>query len=165
MAAFKNLNIIESKLLLVGPLETDQDPLLPNTLEEISTNKNIISVGFQKDVRPYLAISHALTFPSYREGFPNVVMQAGAMNLPSIVTDINGSNEIIIDNQNGIIIPVKNDLALQHAMRKIQSDKILRDALQSNARRLINERFKQQVVLDALLAEYQMLEKNVQKIS
>ena len=165
VAAFKNLNIIESKLLLVGPLETDQDPLLPNTLEEISTNKNIISVGFQKDVRPYLAISHALTFPSYREGFPNVVMQAGAMNLPSIVTDINGSNEIIIDNQNGIIIPVKNDLALQHAMRKIQSDKILRDALQSNARRLINERFKQQVVLDALLAEYQMLEKNVQKIS
>lgn len=162
--AFKYLKSINSKLLLVGSLETDQDPLLIETLKEITANKDIITVGFQKDVRPYIAISHALVFPSYREGFPNVVMQAGAMNLPSIVTDINGCNEIIIENQNGTIIPVKNDLALQNAMRKMQSDELWRTNLQYNARRLISERFRQQLVLDALLAEYQMLEKNVQKI-
>ena len=84
-----------SKLLLVGPLETHLDPLLPNTLNEIKNNEAIIYAGFQTDVRPYFATSNALVFPSYREGFPNVVMQAGAMGLPSIVTDINGCNEII----------------------------------------------------------------------
>src|SRR5690606_35774476 len=67
------------KLLLVGPLESDLDPLKEETLKEITNNPNIISVGFQKDVRPYFAIANALVFPSYREGFPNVVMQAGAM--------------------------------------------------------------------------------------
>lgn len=163
--AFKNLNQNNNKLLLVGPLETEQDPLLAETLQEISSNKNIISMGFQKDVRPYLAISDVLAFPSYREGFPNVVMQAGAMELPSIVTDINGSNEIIINNENGMIIPAKNDLFLQNAMSKMQLDDDFRNILKLNSRRLIAERFQQKVVLDALLKEYQMLEKNVQTIS
>lgn len=97
------------KLLLVGPLESDLDPLKEETLKEITANPNIISVGFQKDVRPFFA----LVFPSYREGFPNVVMQAGAMELPSIVSDINGCNEIIIEGENGSIIPVKNTVAVR----------------------------------------------------
>lgn len=162
--AFKSLENSNVKLLLVGSLEKE-DPLLPETLSEIEINKSIISVGFQKDVRPYLAIANALVFPSYREGFPNVVMQAGAMELPSIVTDINGSNEIIINNENGVIIPVKNSLILQYEMRKIQSDNNFRENLKSNSRRLIAERFQQHLVLDALLKEYQTLEKNVQKFS
>jgi Glycosyltransferase len=150
---------------LVGPLETEQDPLLPETLREISENKNIVAVGFQKDVRPYFAISDVLVFPSYREGFPNVVMQAGAMNLPSIVTDINGCNEIIINNQNGIIIPAKNDLILQQAMSKIFEDEEFRNLLEKNSRKMIADRFQQKVVLEALLNEYQTLENNVQKFS
>ena len=95
--AFKEINLPQTKLLLVGPLETDLDALLPETLKEIENNKSIISAGYQDDVRPYFAISDALVFPSYREGFPNVVLQAGAMQLPAIVSDINGCNEIIID--------------------------------------------------------------------
>ncbi|MEG2161658.1 MAG: glycosyltransferase family 4 protein, partial [Chryseobacterium sp.] len=106
--AFSKLKIQNSKLLLVGPLESDLDPLRYEILKEIETNPNIISVGFQKDVRPYFAISDCLVFPSYREGFPNVVMQAGAMGLPSIVSNINGCNEIIIEGENGTIIPVKD---------------------------------------------------------
>ena len=54
---------------------------------------------------------YSLVFPSYREGFPNVVMQAGAMGLPSIVTDINGCNEIIEDGKNGLIILPKDTKA------------------------------------------------------
>lgn len=61
---------------------------------EIFNNENILSVGYQENVRKYLSISNALVFPSYREGFPNVVMEALAMKLPAIVTDVNGSNEI-----------------------------------------------------------------------
>ena len=90
------------KLLLVGSYENDLDPLNIETLESIKNNIGIISTGYQKDVRPYFAIANALVFPSYREGFPNVVMQAGAMGLPSIVTDINGCNEIIQAKKNGL---------------------------------------------------------------
>ena len=147
-----------TKLLLVGPLETDLDPLNSETLNEINTNENIISVSFQPDVRPYFAIANALVFPSYREGFPNVVMQAGAMGLPSIVTNINGCNEIITDGENGIIIPVKNADAIYDAMKKMMEDDYFRNSLQQNSRSMIVSRFEQQVVWEAILAEYKSLE-------
>lgn len=149
------------KLLLVGSLETDLDPLHKDSLHEIEENPNIISVGFQNDVRPYLAISNCLAFPSYREGFPNVVMQAGAMGLPSIVTNINGCNEIIIEGQNGTIIPVKDTDALCNAMKKMVNDSDFRTQLQQNARPIIVSRYEQQLVWDAILTEYKRLEKNV----
>lgn len=149
------------KLLLVGPLETELDPLKSETLKEIETNPNIISVGFQKDVRPYFAIANALVFPSYREGFPNVVMQAGAMELPSIVSDINGCNEIIVEGENGTIIPVKNVEAISTAMQKLMEDKAYYLSLKNNARPMIQARYEQSVVWNALLDEYNILIKKL----
>ena len=148
-----------ARLILVGPLETDLDPLEKETLEEIAHNPSIISVGYQEDVRPYFAISNALVFPSYREGFPNVVMQAGAMGLPSIVTNINGCNEIIEHQKNGVIIPVKDSEALHLAMEKMVEDTNRRNYLAKNARPMITSRFEQQEVWEAILAEYKILEK------
>jgi glycosyltransferase involved in cell wall biosynthesis len=149
------------KLLLVGPLESDLDPLTPETLKVIADNKNIISVGFQNDVRSYFAISDALVFPSYREGFPNVVMQAGAMGLPCIVTNINGCNEIIIEGENGILIPVKDSDTICNAMQKIVLNDSYRIHLQKKARPMIVSRYEQQVVWESILAEYKSLEQNV----
>ena len=143
------------KLLLVGDYEEKLDPLLPETLNTINKNKNIISTGFVEDVRPYFAISDVLSFPSYREGFPNVVMQAGAMGLPSIVTDINGCNEIIIEGQNGTIIPSKNTDLLYDKMTSV-----LNKSLKFNpklCRELIVSRYEQQIVWNELLKEYQSL--------
>ncbi len=144
----------EAKLLLIGTFEPELDPLQPETLKVIESHPNIISVGFQSDVRPYFAISDCLVFPSYREGFPNVVMQAGAMGLPSIVTNINGCNEIIVEGENGTILPVKNVPALVEAMQKMCSDKAYYEQLQQNARVMIQSRYEQQVVWEALLEEY-----------
>lgn len=151
--AFLSLAIPNCKLLLVGPYETE-DPLQPETLKAIQQNDSILSVGFQHDVRPYLVISDCLVFPSYREGFPNVVMQAGAMGLPSIVTDINGSNEIIIEGFNGTIVPAKNVTALSNAMIRIKEDETWRNQLQSNARSSIISRYEQELVWEALLIKY-----------
>ncbi|WP_314242147.1 glycosyltransferase family 4 protein [Empedobacter tilapiae] len=145
------------KLLLVGPLESELDPLQDETLKEIEINPAILTVGFQKDVRPYFAISHALVFPSYREGFPNVVMQAGAMELPSIVSDINGCNEIIIEGRNGTIIPVKSSDVILIAMQKMIDDKDFYNELKKNARPMIQARYEQSVVWNALLEEYNKL--------
>jgi glycosyltransferase involved in cell wall biosynthesis len=149
------------KLLLVGPTEAELDPLLPKTLKSIEENPNIICVGFQNDVRPYFAIADALVFPSYREGFPNVVLQAGAMGLPSIVSDINGCNEIIINGNNGLIIPVKNTDAVFEAMKKYIIDKQVYQLHKKNARNRIAENYEQSVVWNAILNEYKSLEKYV----
>lgn len=158
ISAFKSINVDSGvKLILVGPFETELDPLLPQTIADIKSNPNIISVGFQEDVRPYFAISDCLVFPSYREGFPNVVMQAGAMELPAIVTDINGCNEIIEDGKNGLIIPPKNVDALRAAMEKIVMDQTLYSQLKEHARPMITSRYEQQVVWNAILEEYNRL--------
>ena len=146
-----------TKLLLVGPLETELDPLEASTLKVIKENTNIIAVGYQQDVRSYLAISDALVFPSYREGFPNVVMQAGAMGLPSIVTNINGCNEIIEDSKNGLIIPRKNVEALVNAMLKIINDQQLYLKLKQTARPMIVISYQRKEVWQALLEEYKSL--------
>ncbi|SHE45535.1 glycosyltransferase family 4 protein [Chryseobacterium takakiae] len=149
--------VVPVKLLLIGPLEEHLDPLYPETLEEIKNNPDILDLGFQKDVRPYLAVSDALVFPSYREGFPNVVMQAGAMGLPSIVSDINGCNEIIVEGQNGMIIPVKNSDKLKTAMEKMLSDTDLYQKLKINSRPMIQSRYEQSVIWNELLKEYKTL--------
>ncbi|MGO3708355.1 MAG: glycosyltransferase family 4 protein [Mesonia hippocampi] len=151
-----------SKLLLVGSFEAELDPLKNKTLQEIESNPNIISVGYQQDVRPYFAISDCLVFPSYREGFPNVVMQAGAMGLPSIVSNINGCNEIVVEGKNGTIIPVKNTEALKVAMQKIVDDKEYCKQLQQHARPMIRSRYEQKVVWNALLDEYNLLIKKLE---
>lgn len=155
--AFARIKDSNVKLLLVGGLESDLDPLKSETIHEIDNNKNIISVGFQKDVRPYFAISHCLVFPSYREGFPNVVMQAGAMGLPSIVSNINGCNEIIQEGINGSIIPSKDRESLYTVMHKIISDEAWRKQLAGNARDIIVSHYEQKLVWDALLIEYKHL--------
>lgn len=165
--AFSELQAAENnepagiKLLLVGGLENDLDPLNPETLAEINQNKDIISVGFQQDVRSFFAIADALVFPSYREGFPNVVMQAGAMGLPSIVSDINGCNEIIIEGENGLIIPSKNVEKLKEKMLTLAKDKNLYTKLKGNSRRMIENRYEQSVVWNALLEEYEGLLQSV----
>lgn len=159
VSSFKKISISNKpvKLLLVGSLESDLDPLDQSTLEEISLNNNIISVGFQTDVRPYFAISDCLVFPSYREGFPNVVMQAGAMGLPSIVSDINGCNEIVIDGKNGIIIPPKDTDSIEQSMKIILNENSLRNQMRSNCRKMIVNRYEQQSVWQAILDEYNTL--------
>jgi len=155
--AFSTLERSEVKLLLVGPFESDLDPVKENTQREIETNPNIISVGFQKDVRSYFAISDALVFPSYREGFPNVVMQAGAMELPAIVSNINGCNEIILEGVNGTIIPVKDSAAICVALLRLLDDKQYYNKLKANSRKMIADRYEQNVVWNALLEEYKVL--------
>lgn len=145
------------RLFLVGSFETQLDPLLPETSELIFSHEAIFFMDWQQDVRPYLAASDALVFPSYREGFPNVVMQAGAMDLPSIVTNINGCNEIITDGENGMIIPPRDEESLYGAMKYFIEHPEDVDRMAANARPVIQARYEQKIVWNALLKEYDML--------
>lgn len=148
------LNYNEVKLILVGPEEFENDLLEDHVLNLINTNINIVKVGFQVDVRPYYYICDCLVLPSYREGFPNVLLQAGAMGLPSIVTDVNGSNEIIKNDLNGAIVPIKDKSALFESMQKMIIDKTYKSKLSAQSRGIIISRYEQSHVLHSLLQEY-----------
>lgn len=145
------------RLMLVGSFEENLDPLLPETMDLIKHHTGILYMGQQQDIRPYLAASDAFVFPSYREGFPNVVLEAGAMGLPSIVTDINGSNEIIIPNINGVIIPSQDEGALYSVMKDFVEQPKMVERMAANTRQLIASRYEQKMIWDALLKEYQKL--------
>lgn len=159
VAAFNTLSKKNNtcKLLLVGPRENHLDPLLPETEALIEANTQILAVGVQKDIRPYVAISHVLAFPSYREGFPNVVLQGSCMELPCIVGNINGCNEIIEHNVNGLIIPVKDAKALENAMQFMIDHPEKRQAMITHSRSRIIERYKQEFVWNEILKLYQTL--------
>lgn len=146
------------RLLLVGDFEEKLDPVSPETKRMFLENSRVTFAGWQQDIRPYLAASDIFVFPSYREGFPNVVLQAGAMDLPSIVTDINGSSEIIRDGMNGVIIPPRDTEALWKAMRNMLADEAARRKMAANARELIGSRYDRAFLWQELKKTYKSLE-------
>ena len=142
------------KLILVGPYEKDLDPVSPEAEAFFQNSEAVVLTGSQEDVRPYLMAADALVFPSYREGFPNVVLEAGCLGLPSIVTDISGCNEIIIEGENGVIIPPKDADRLQKAMEEFLTQPERVAQMAGKARQLIVSRYKQEDVWAALLDMY-----------
>lgn len=144
----------QTKLLIVGGFEDNINPVSKIIKYEILNNNKITYVGFQRDVRIFFAIADVFILPSYREGFPNVVLQAGAMELPSIVTDINGSNEIISDGYNGLIIESQNENELFNAIEKFILDMNLRINQKQKIRENIIQKFSQKEVWSATINEY-----------
>lgn len=131
------------RLLIAGSREASGS-LSARTLKIMEESAGIYaSEGWVDDVRPWYAAADALVFPSYREGFPNAVIEAGAMGLPSIVTDINGSREIIIDGRNGIIVPPRDADALYAAMKSMADDPRRAKAMGGEARPLVASRYEQ----------------------
>ncbi|WP_067151787.1 glycosyltransferase family 4 protein [Pseudotamlana agarivorans] len=157
VSAYNKLKKPNVKLLLIGTYENELDPLHIDTKMAIENNNTIITPGWVNDVRPYFAISNALTFPSYREGFPNTVMQAAAMQIPCIVTDINGCNEIIKEGETGIIIPTKSTDALYDAMVYMLNNQKEAKQMGLLSRQLMISKFERKEVWNALLQEYNQL--------
>ena len=159
VTAFDNINkkYPNTHLLLVGPVETIQNPIDESTFRIIEQNENIHSVGMQKDVRPYLKASNAFILPSYREGFGMVLIEAGAMGLPCITTDITGCNEIIVPEENGAIIEPQNTGALREEMEKWVSNPDMVKKMASNARKMVSERYDNRIVREQYFEFYKSL--------
>ena len=158
--AFKGLAAGNTRLVLVGPFEDDVDPVPEDVRKYIQEAPEIITTGevLGKGLLAWYAASDCFVLPSYREGFPNTVLEAGAMGLPSIVTDINGSREIISDGVNGLIVPTHNSEALLEAMRKMLIDDDFRTGAASVSREMISSRFEQGYVRKCLYGFYKAIQ-------
>ena len=120
LSAYSEKNYENINLIILGEFETKKFELKINSMIE-NTNNKIWLEGWKDDIRPYLFISDCFILPSYREGFPNVLLQTGAMMLPSIVANVPGSNEIIINNYNGWIYNSKSSVELGKRMDDVIS--------------------------------------------
>lgn len=145
------------RLLMVGPYEPDLDPVDDSIRMIIKENTSIAHVGHQADVRPWIASADVLVLPSYREGFPNSVLEGGAMGIPVIVTDVNGADEIITSGVNGLIVPRRDADALYDAMERLVSDPGLRRKMASAARGVIMDKFNRKDIHKATLERYREL--------
>lgn len=145
----------QAKLLLVGKFEEHLDPLSASAKKVLETHPRVHFVGYQNDVRPYLAASDIFVFPSYREGLPNVLLQAGAMGVASIATRINGSTDIVEDQINGILVEPQDRVELLTGMERVLTSLELRNKITSNSRELIVEKYDQRMLWQKLLEEYQ----------
>lgn len=144
-------------LLLIGNFEDDHDPLPHDVMKYLTTDKRVILAGFQTDVRPWISMANAFVFPSYREGFPNVVMQASLLQVPCIVSDINGCNEIIGNGTTGIVVPAKDVDALAEAMKTLVMDEALRMRYAIAARQFVAENFRREYIWEELRKEYERM--------
>lgn len=161
--AFSILSNENSKvhLVLVGSEEKNLNPISVNSSNEIIKNNRIHAVGKKMDIRPYLAIANVMTFPSYREGFGMVLIEAAAMNVPAISSNIIGCNEIIEDGVNGKLIPTKDYDALYRMMKWFYEHQEQVKLMSDNARKIVVERYERKKVWNLLLSEYKKLEENL----
>jgi len=145
------------KLLILGDFEEKLSPIAKESIGKMRNNPNIISVGFKKDIRSYLSISSLFVLPSYREGLPNSLIEAGSFGIPLLATDINGCNEVIIPNKTGILVEKKSVESLVLGVTLLIENKELYNELKMNVRELTVEKYGQEVFLKALKDELEQL--------
>jgi glycosyltransferase involved in cell wall biosynthesis len=111
----------------------------------------------RNDMPELYALMDVLVLPSYREGFPRTPMEASAMKVPTVATDIRGCREAVEHEVNGLLFPVGDRDALARALITLLGDDELRARMGDAGRRIAEERFDEQKVFDRVLEEYQAL--------
>ncbi len=141
------------KLLLVGPFE-DYDGLSPELRDSIARDADILLLGFLDDPRPAYALMTALALPSYREGFPYVPMEAAAMGVPVVATNVTGCVDAVRPGVTGALVPPRDSHALALALGDYLRSPQQAEQHGAAARNRVLRDFTPQVVWEALLREY-----------
>lgn len=156
--AFLSSKIVaKAKLVLLGSFEQDLNPLDPETIKIITDHPRIVQIDWSDHVAHYLALADVLVHPSHREGFPNVLLEAGAMELPVICSDILGNTDVITQQKTGLIFPVKNVEVLKEAMEFafVKRDKMAE--LADNLFQEVLENYSRPEVQREIFAQYQLV--------
>ncbi|WBL44437.1 glycosyltransferase family 4 protein [Algoriphagus halophytocola] len=149
--------VAKTKLVLLGDFEQDLNPLDPETIQTITDHPRIVQIAWSDHVAHYMALADVLVHASHREGFPNVLLEAGAMDLPVICSDIIGNTDLITQQKTGLIFPVKNVEILKEAMEFafVKRDKMAQ--LASNLHQQVVNDFDRKAVQDEIFKQYQRL--------
>lgn len=140
-------------LMVAGDFEP-QDPVPPECVELLRTDPRVHLMGFVTDIRSLYAALDLLVLPTYREGFPNVLLEAGAMVLPVVATIIPGCVDATVDGVTGHLVPPRDTAALTAALRAYLSDPALRRAHGLSGRQRVLDHFQQEIVWEGVRSLY-----------
>ncbi len=141
----------DCRFFIAGFLDGGPDSVSQNELNEW-VGWGIEFLGHLDDVRPAIESCSTYVLPSYREGTPRTVLEASAMGRASIVTDVPGCREVVIDGITGFIVPVKEPAKLADAMLKFIDSPELRATMGMEARKFCQEKYDVEKVNRSLIA-------------
>jgi len=143
-------------LLLVGDFE-DGDPLPPDIRRAIETDSKIIRTGFVPEATVYYHLMDVLALPSYREGFPNAILEAHAAGKAVVATRATGIADAIVDGVTGVLVPVGDAEALAKGLESLLKNKDLATGMGSAGRERVRREFQQERIWGGLAREYSRL--------
>lgn len=161
IAAFRELKVLGSAahLVFVGPFDSDIG--VREAGEDFNINgKDIHIVGHTECPEAYMSIADVLCLPSYREGFGTVVIEAAAMGLPTVATNIYGLSDAVVNGETGILVPPHNSEALVIALSTLLGNEGQRLAMGRVAKQRVEALFSSRVVNNKLIEEYRYLLKD-----
>lgn len=142
-----------TRFQILGPMEEGFGGIPDALLHQWQDEGNIEYLGATRDVRPFLTACHVLVLPSWREGTPTSVMEAMSMGRAAIVTDAPGCREVVVDGENGFIVPVRDPNQLAKAMLRFVINPSLIDAFGAKSRTMAETIFDADIVANKILAD------------
>ena len=146
----------ELHLLVVGPFEP-QDPLPPEVEKLLRTDPRVHLTGLNWDTPPLYAAMDVVVLPTYREGFGIVAIEAAAMELPVVATEVPGCVDAVQDSVTGTLVPPRHASALKEAIRHYLLDPELRRRHGRAGRERVLREFRQEDIWEELYGEYTRL--------
>lgn len=159
LLAFARVNALHphTRLILVGAFEDEVDPVSDKARELIKTHPAVIAAGWSNAVEYFMQFANVLVHPSHREGFPNVLMQAGAMGCPIICSSIDGNTDIVRHRETGLLFEVKNEEALLGQMQSAIKEPAALKGMADQLLLQIQTHYDQRVVQSFLHEKYLQL--------
>ena len=143
-----------TRLLLVGGFEAG-DPVPEATIEQLRADSRVVITGFTDEPELYFPMMDLLAFPSYREGFPNVPLEAAAVGIPTVGFAATGTRDAVVDGETGVLVPVGDTAGLSAAILNYLSDDVLRHRHAQAGQRRVSEQFRNEMVWSALCELYE----------
>lgn len=148
----------DAKFVLAGlPDETNPASVSREALDQFNTEGTVSWIGYCDNPAELIAASHVVVLPSYREGFPRVLIEAAAAGRPAIASDVPGCRHAILDGITGILVPVRDAKSLADAMLSLMQDTQMRLAMGVSARELAEKKYSVDSVVAAHLDIYSAL--------
>ena len=143
------------KLLIIGPIDHDKpDVLTPDIARQYGVSENCLFTGLRYDMPELYSIMDVFVLPSYREGFPRSPMEASAMGIPVIATDIRGCREAVKHGCNGLLVPLKDENAIADAILDLLNNSNKAQEMGKEGRRMAEEFFDEQIIFQRVKDEY-----------